>query len=83
MNQQRQERYSHGYGANIIQRQETRTADRDAAFLLPHLKSGMSLLDCGCGSGTITIGLAEIVGPGNVIGLDLDMEESVNSPDLD
>ena len=50
---------------------------------LESVKSGMSLLECGCGSETSTIGLAEIVGPGNVIGLVLDMEESVNSPDLD
>jgi SAM-dependent methyltransferase len=32
----------------------------------------MSLLDCGCGPGTITVGLAEAVAPGQVIGVDLD-----------
>ena len=32
----------------------------------------MNLLDCGCGPGSITLGLAEIVAPGQVIGIDLD-----------
>jgi len=48
-----------------------RTADKSAAFFLPYLKQGMSLLDCGCGPGTITIGIAETVAPGRVVGIDL------------
>jgi SAM-dependent methyltransferase len=32
----------------------------------------MSLLDCGCGAGSITLDLAEFVAPGSVVGLDLD-----------
>jgi len=31
----------------------------------------MQLLDCGCGEGTITVGLAETVAPGQVIGIDV------------
>ena len=31
----------------------------------------MRLLDCGCGPGTITVGLAERVAPGEAIGIDL------------
>ncbi len=50
----------------------TRTAAQFAAFLLPHLRSGMSLLDCGCGPGTITLGLAEAVSPGQVVGIDIE-----------
>ncbi|MEA3055278.1 MAG: hypothetical protein QOD30_710 [Actinomycetota bacterium] len=34
-----------------------RTADRWAAFLLPHLRPHMRLLDIGCGPGSITVGL--------------------------
>jgi ubiquinone/menaquinone biosynthesis C-methylase UbiE len=30
----------------------------------------MRLLDCGCGPGTITAGLAELVAPGEVVGID-------------
>ena len=32
----------------------------------------MSLLDCGCGPGTITIGLAQAVAPGQVVGIDIE-----------
>jgi ubiquinone/menaquinone biosynthesis C-methylase UbiE len=51
---------------------ELRTAASDAEFLLAHLSPGMSLLDCGCGTGSITLGLAEALAPGQVIGVDLD-----------
>lgn len=49
-----------------------RTANTHAAFLLPHLRPGMSLLDLGCGPGTITAGLAAAVSPGRAVGVDLD-----------
>jgi SAM-dependent methyltransferase len=48
-----------------------RTAQTQAAFLLPHLRPGMRLLDLGCGPGTITAGLAERVAPGLTVGVDL------------
>lgn len=49
-----------------------RTAQESAAFLLPHLRSGMRVLDVGCGPGSITIGLAEAVAPGHVVGIDIE-----------
>jgi SAM-dependent methyltransferase len=42
-----------------------------AAFLAPHLRPGMRLLDCGCGPGSITVDLAHAVAPGEAIGIDL------------
>ena len=50
------------------------SAKRNAAFSLPHLHAGMSIVDVGCGPGTITIGLAEVVAPGAVNGIDLDKD---------
>ena len=35
-------------------------------------RSGMTLLDCGCGPGTLTLGLAAAVAPGQVVGIDLE-----------
>lgn len=48
-----------------------RTASRDAAFFLPHLRRGTRVLDVGCGPGSITLGLAEAVSPGEVVGIDI------------
>jgi ubiquinone/menaquinone biosynthesis C-methylase UbiE len=47
-----------------------RTAERNAAFLLPHLRAGMRLIDAGCGPGSITLGLARAVAPGECVGID-------------
>jgi ubiquinone/menaquinone biosynthesis C-methylase UbiE len=52
-----------------------RTAEGHAAFLLPHLKPGMKVLDCGCGPGSVTLGLAQSVAPGEVIGTDLEQSQ--------
>ena len=48
-----------------------RTAAKEGAFFLPYLRPGMRVLDLGCGPGSITLGLAEKVAPGEVIGVDL------------
>ena len=63
----------YGYDSPSVQKgYEVRTAARAASFFLPYLKEGMSVLDCGCGPGTITSGLAAAVSPGKVIGIDLE-----------
>jgi SAM-dependent methyltransferase len=63
---------AHGVTPGLRQDYEMRTAGRQAAFVLPYLRPGMSLLDVGCGPGTITLGLAHAVAPGHVIGIDHD-----------
>jgi len=48
-----------------------RRTGRAGAFLAPYLRAGMRLIDCGCGPGSITVELAEVVAPGETIGVDL------------
>jgi ubiquinone/menaquinone biosynthesis C-methylase UbiE len=47
-----------------------RTLESHGAFFLPYLSPGLSVLDCGCGPGSITMGIAASVAPGNVVGVD-------------
>src|ERR1044071_2999787 len=65
------EAYTHGYDEHARRNLNRRSAAVDAAFLLPHLRPGMSLLDCGCGTGRIPVGLAAAVAPGEVVGVDI------------
>jgi ubiquinone/menaquinone biosynthesis C-methylase UbiE len=64
--------YPQTYSEKVISYLGTRNAGVDAAFLLPHLRAGMHLLDCGCGPGTITVGLAATVAPGRTVGIDFE-----------
>lgn len=64
------DRYTHGHHESVLRSHRWRTAQNSAAYLLDHLEPGMSLLDVGCGPGTITADLAGRVGPGRVIGID-------------
>jgi SAM-dependent methyltransferase len=63
-------KYTHGHHESVLRSHQRRTADDSAAYLLPHLQSGMTLLDLGCGPGTITADLAARVAPGTVLAVD-------------
>ncbi|HXV82795.1 MAG TPA: methyltransferase domain-containing protein [Candidatus Binatia bacterium] len=52
-----------------------RIASQAAGFLLPHLRPGMNVLDAGCGPGSITVGLAAVVAPGEVVGIDIQLSQ--------
>ncbi len=69
------EKYFLGYSLTAVNFMAHRNADSHAAFLKPYLKPGMKLLDCGCGPGTITFGLADWVNPGLVTALDLEKSQ--------
>ncbi|WEO75815.1 methyltransferase domain-containing protein [Cryobacterium sp. SO2] len=47
-----------------------RTVANSAAYLVPYLKPGLTLLDVMCGPGTVTVDLARRLAPGRVYGLD-------------
>lgn len=50
--------YTHGHHESVLRSHRWRTAENSAAYLPPHVHRGMSLLDVGCGPGTITFDLA-------------------------
>lgn len=63
--------YALGHGKDATSSHAARTAEVDAAFLLPHLKSNFRILDIGCGPGTITTSLCKYVPDGQVVGIDM------------
>jgi SAM-dependent methyltransferase len=66
--------YTHGHAESVLRSHRTRTAENSAAYLLPHLRPGIDLLDVGSGPGTITVDLAERVAPGRVTALEASEE---------
>ncbi|MFI0411230.1 methyltransferase domain-containing protein [Actinomadura sp. 3N508] len=62
--------YTHGHHESVLSSHTWRTVENSAAYLVDHLRPGASVLDVGCGPGTITAGLAERVAPGRVVATD-------------
>jgi ubiquinone/menaquinone biosynthesis C-methylase UbiE len=63
--------YTQGYSNCTTATHELRTAEVDAAFLLPYIKTTDHILDVGCGPGTITTALAKYASEGTTIGIDI------------
>lgn len=70
-----EETYGVGYNSDVTDFFGARRANTHTAFFLPYLRAGMNLLDCGCGPGSITTDLAEIVYPGRVVGIDMESSQ--------
>ncbi len=68
------ETYTHGHHESVLRAHRWRTVENSAGYLLPHLRRGMTLLDVGCGPGTITADFAERLSGGRVVGIDVTEE---------
>ena len=66
--------YTHGHADSVLRSHRWRTADNSCAYLLPHLRPGMSLLDVGSGPATITADLGRLVAPGALTALEMNDE---------
>jgi ubiquinone/menaquinone biosynthesis C-methylase UbiE len=62
--------YTHGHHESVLRSHRWRTVENSAAYLIPHLRAGVRLLDVGCGPGTITADFARRLGAGAVLGID-------------
>ena len=69
------ETYTPGYSEAAAAFMVRRRLDPNGTFFLPYLNSGTTVLDCGCGPGTITRDIAQRIAPGRVIGLDFSADQ--------
>ena len=63
-------KYTHGHHPSVLRSHTWRTVANSANYVVPFFTRGASVLDVGCGPGTITIEMAERVAPGRVVGID-------------
>ncbi|HVC25069.1 MAG TPA: methyltransferase domain-containing protein [Acidimicrobiales bacterium] len=71
---QRRAIYTHGHHESVLRSHTWRDAANSAGYLLGLLRPDMSLLDVGCGPGTITADLATYLPAGRVVGVDTSEE---------
>ena len=67
--------YSMGYADAAMHRLGRFIAASDAAYLLPYMNKGMRVHEVGCGPGTISVGLAAAVDPGEFHGIDMEVSQ--------
>lgn len=67
--------YTMGYSDEFRQLLNRRSLQTHAMHLLPHLKPGLRTLDFGCGPGTLSVGLARAVEPGEMHGIDMEASQ--------
>lgn len=69
------ENYTVGYSDEAIQFMDRRTLDSHGEFFVPYLQPRMRVLDVGCGPGTISMGIAARIAPGELVGADMDSSQ--------
>lgn len=63
--------YACGYDRSLRELQAERNLETYGQFIKPYLKANLSILDCGCGQGTMTLDFADQISPGKVVGIDI------------
>jgi len=67
--------YTVGHKKGALTYLRLRTAERSCAFFRQHIRSASRILDCGCGPGSITVGLAQWAPDGQTVGIDIGAEQ--------
>ena len=62
--------YTPGHTHNATTFMTRRSLQSHGGFFQEQLLPGVVVLDCGCGPGSITLGIAERIAPGRVVGVD-------------
>lgn len=62
--------YTPGHSQNATDFMSRRSVQTHGQFFLSYLTPDVSVLDCGCGPGSITLSMAPLVAPGKVVGVD-------------
>ena len=62
--------YVQGHTLSILRAHSLRNASNTCQYFIHRLKPNYKILDVGCGPGTVTATLAELVPQGDVIGVD-------------
>ena len=64
--------YIMGYSDAYLRTLASRSVAEACGYLAPYLEPGIRVLDIGCGPGSISVGLAEAVSPGELRGVDVE-----------
>jgi ubiquinone/menaquinone biosynthesis C-methylase UbiE len=67
--------YTMGHKEGTLAQMRSRTAERCCAFFRRHVRPDSRILDCGCGPGSITVGLAQWAPEGQTVGIDIGAEQ--------
>ena len=67
--------YTFGHKEGALAWMRFRTAERCCGFFRQHVRPDSRILDCGCGPGSVTVGLAQWAPAGQTVGIDLGAEQ--------